>query len=357
MTITAEAILNPQFQANLDAALTDYFSLHTERAAVFDSSYQRLWDALSSVSKGGKRIRPHLVNEAYTALGGTDIVSSVGVGVAFELLHTAFVVHDDIIDGDVVRRGNLNVTGQFLTLAEEEGLDYETALHWAESSALIGGDLLLTHAQRMIATLTCEASVRDAILDLYEEAVFITAAGEQADVSLSSQPQSALTLERVIQMEEHKTAAYSFGAPLQAGVVLAGADAGLSEVMGEYGRLLGTAFQLRDDYLGLFGEESLTGKSVLSDLREGKSTPIMIFARGTDAWPLIEELRSRTDIEGTVHKQILNALIDSGARTFLEDLEQEYSDRASEMLADPLVPALLADRLTVMSELLAGRRS
>ena len=84
-------------------------------------------------------------------------------------------------------------------------------------------------------------------------------------------------------MEEQKTSAYSFSLPLQAGALLAGADEGTVARLGEAGRMLGVAFQLVDDLIGVFGDPRRTGKSATSDLRTRKQTPLLVHA--TDAPP------------------------------------------------------------------------
>ncbi|MFC4222836.1 polyprenyl synthetase family protein [Lysinibacter cavernae] len=355
MTLLAEFETYTDFRRSFDEAMAEFFAQQHQRAASFDEGYRRLWLALESVSNGGKRIRPVLVNEAFRALGGTSLKTAVSVGLAFELMHTAFVIHDDIIDGDTVRRGQPNVVGQFLAHATAEGLDEVTARHWAESSALIGGDLLLTLAQRMLLAAQVDPAALRLLVDLFDEAVFVTAAGEQADVTYSWTSPADLTLDRVLSMTEHKTAVYSFGAPLMAGAVAAGAAESTVHALGEYGRLLGIAFQLRDDYLGVFGDSTMTGKSVVSDLREGKATPLVVFARTTEAWPRLKSIHGSADLS---HEQIADALVlldECGARAFLEGLIAEYTERAEALSSDPRLPSELGQRLRAVMRTLAAR--
>ncbi|GAA3588935.1 polyprenyl synthetase family protein [Klugiella xanthotipulae] len=352
---SAELDSSVAYREALDRELNRFFREQCARARDYDESYVRLWDALRAVSHGGKRIRSRLVHETYAALGGRNVGHATAVGLAFELLHTAFVIHDDIIDGDVLRRGQLNVTGQFLSHAQRDGLDYATARHWAESSALIGGDLMLTHAQRYLAVASIPEPVRRQLLDLFEYALYVTAAGEQADVSYSVRSPEELTLDNVITMATHKTAVYSFGAPLRAGVLLAGGSADLAALVGDFGLMLGTAYQLRDDFLGLYGDSAVTGKSVLSDLRGGKNTPLMIFARGTDAWPLVEEMRHREDVDSSELAAVRTALDECGARAFLERLEAEHVERADLLTLGEDMPAALGELLRSTMRSLAAR--
>ena len=93
------------------------------RAGEFGAHYAALWESLEQQSSGGKRIRPRLVNAAYTGLGGTDRALARRVAVAFELLHTAFLIHDDVIDRDTVRRGAPNIAARFAGRARAHGAD------------------------------------------------------------------------------------------------------------------------------------------------------------------------------------------------------------------------------------------
>ena len=106
-----------------DALLETFFAEGTERSAAVGPEYRDLWTSLDAAAQGGKRFRPALVAAAYRAFGGTDPVLVGRVGAAVELLHTAFVVHDDVIDGDITRRGRLNVSGSFSRRASDAGLD------------------------------------------------------------------------------------------------------------------------------------------------------------------------------------------------------------------------------------------
>ena len=90
-----------------------FFSLAKKRAAALGAEYEQLWVELEANTVGGKRFRPRMVFAAYEALGGTDLEAAACVGAAFELLHTALIVHDDVIDRDFVRRGAPNLAGSY----------------------------------------------------------------------------------------------------------------------------------------------------------------------------------------------------------------------------------------------------
>ena len=184
------------------------------------------------------------------------------VGAAVELLHTAFVIHDDVIDDDHVRRGRPNVSGTFRARAGATGADARTTA--------AGYGLHRRHPGRRprprgraSAPSHCAAPRADVVrrlLDLFDAALHTTAAGELADVRLTLDLAPA-TLAESLAMEAQKTSAYSFALPLQAGAVLAGADEATTGRLGEVGRAMGMAFQLVDDLIGVFGDPARSGKS------------------------------------------------------------------------------------------------
>ena len=211
------------------------------RAAGNGPEHARLWEALVAATEGGKRFRPALVTAVHDALGGTRPAAAAEVGAAVELLHTAFVVHDDVIDGDEVRRGRLNVNGTFRGSALAAGAAPDDAAALGRTAGILAGDLALAAAVRAVATCGAPGRLVSRLLDLFDAALHTTAAGELADVRLSLRVGTA-SLPAILAMEEQKTSAYSFALPMQAGALLAGADESTTRRLGEAGRALGVGF-------------------------------------------------------------------------------------------------------------------
>ncbi|GAA2022091.1 polyprenyl synthetase family protein [Agromyces tropicus] len=272
--------------AAIDGELRTFFADARDRAGAYGTHYEALWESIELQSSGGKRIRPRLVWSAYRGFGGTERPLATRVALAFELLHTAFLIHDDLIDRDTVRRGAPNVAGRFAARAVAHGGDAETGEVWAATAAVLAGDLALSRAHRELAMLPIGRTRREALLDILDRAVFVSAAGELADV-VGSLHGSTPALDGVLATLEQKTAVYSFEAPLAAGAVLAGAPGPAVDALCRFGRLVGVAFQITDDVLGVFGDPLVTGKSASADLREGKRTALIAHAATTAAWPSI----------------------------------------------------------------------
>jgi geranylgeranyl diphosphate synthase type II len=345
MTMTVSRPDSSNVVDAVTARIEDFFEQKQRLAIPYGRRYAELWGASRRASEGGKRLRPALVINAYRAFGGDRDDDAVVVATAFELLHTAFILHDDVIDGDTVRRGLPNLVGAFASQASDEGASAADAQGWGEASAILAGDLLIHSAQALVARLSIAEAQRCALLDLLEDCMFVTAAGELADVAFGTAVDMPV-LSEVLLMAQWKTARYSFQAPLQAGAILAGASEETLRVLGEYGKHVGTAFQLRDDILGVFGEESVTGKSASSDLRGAKITPLMCYALLKSDTDELQDILQRDALTAQDAARARRLVEDSGARTFIERLIDDHTLTAVGMLDDGAIPGVLRNQLS-----------
>ncbi|MDX6367659.1 MAG: geranylgeranyl diphosphate synthase, type [Nocardioidaceae bacterium] len=330
-----------------DEALHDILADGARTAASLGFGYRRLWATLVDAT-GGKRFRPALFTTTYRAWGGTDDRAAATVAAAIELLHTAFVVHDDVIDGEDTRRGRPNVSGSHVDQARGIGVDELRATGYGAAAGILAGDLALAAALRAVATCPAPRATVLHLLDLFDAALHTSAAGELADVRLSLGVDSA-ALSETLTVEERKTGVYSFSLPLQAGAVLAGASADAVESAGQVGRCLGIAYQLVDDVDGVFGDPAITGKSTLSDLRSGKQTPLIAHARTTSSWPVIAPYVGRADLTDTEASRVRDLLTGCGSRRFVEDLVDEYLGAAEALCEESGMPPALASWIHSMA--------
>ena len=318
--------------------------------------YQDLWRAVRSTTRGGKRLRPRLLLAAFLHLGGTRLEPAIELAVAVELLHTALLVHDDVIDGDVERRGAPNVVGSFALAGRSEGLSEQAARRWGEHAALLAGDLLLTSALRITARLDLDHVRRTALVELVDESVFRAAAGELADVAYAAglATPSASDIRRLM---ADKTAHYSLELPLRAAAVIGGSPDWMGDRLGAIGHRLGLVFQMRDDLLGVFGSAAETGKSDWNDLREGKQTLLVAYARGTAQWAEVAHLFGREDLDEAGADVLRTALETSGARDRLEREIHKERDTALALIDGAGLPEALAGLLADEARRAAERRS
>lgn len=261
-----------QIRADVDTYLTKFYEAEIARAEAVSPDYARLWRVLlDTYVAGGKRLRPYMLLLAHGACGGDPQQDTMPVAAALELLHCSLLIHDDIIDRDIVRHGKPNVAGQYRTIyGDSHGAAKRD--HLADSAAILGGDLLLAAAHRLIAESKLDADKKLEALRFLSDAVFNVAGGELLDAESVIQH---MTDVNSLAIAKHKTAHYSFVTPLVMGASLAGANLTVRTGLTDYGTALGIAFQLADDLLGLFGDEEETGKPATGDLREGRRTYLL----------------------------------------------------------------------------------
>jgi geranylgeranyl diphosphate synthase type II len=341
-------------QAQVDGVLDRFFSLAKNRAAAFGPEYVELWQELETSATGGKRFRPRMVFSAYQALGGTDLEAAAYIGAAFELLHTALIVHDDVIDHDFIRRGIPNISGGYRDRALARGASERAAEHRGVSAAVIAGDLALFNAYRLIDRSGVGDVMRSRLVEVMDDALFASAAGELIDVDFSHLTDMP-RVDDILTMERLKTAVYSFECPLQAGAILAGASEEIVGTLADFGREIGVAYQIVDDLLGVFGQAEETGKTTIGDLREGKRTVLISYLTSTREWAEIEPFIGKTDLTEGEAERVREMLVSSGARAFAEGLARYYGNRALSRLAEPHIPLELRRELHPIADAVLGR--
>lgn len=335
-----------------DEALRRLLDAGQVRAAAIGPDHADLWAALSLATEGGKRFRPLLVTSTHDVLGGCWSSAAVEVGAAVELMHTAFVIHDDVIDDDHTRRGRPNVSGTFRAQALVAGASASHADAYGRTAAILAGDLALTTTVRAVATCGAPVEMVHRLLDLFDAALHTTSAGELADVRLTLDL-APTSLTESLAMEANKTGAYSFALPLQAGAVLAGADHATVVRLGEAGQVMGVAFQLFDDLIGVFGDSTRSGKSSTSDLRTRKQTPLLVHARSTPEWEQIRLLLGR-DLDDETLAKVRRLLTTSGSRRFVEELAEEHATAARAVFTQLGISIDFLDAMTAPQSMLVG---
>ncbi|MBL0887092.1 polyprenyl synthetase family protein [Myceligenerans indicum] len=337
----------------VDVVLREFFRDRIGRADPLAEHYALLWRRLERSSTGGKRLRPRLLLDAHRAFGDPHPDDAAVAAAAFELLHTALLLHDDVIDRDVSRRGRPNLPAEFAADATGAGRSPGAAASWGDASGILGGDLLLSATYSLVARV--RPAVRADLAELVDEHLFRAAAGEHDDVAFGLGITSA-TSENVMRMMAHKTAGYSFTAPLQAGAMLAGAGERAAAELERVGTALGVLYQVRDDLLGVFGDVR-TGKSTSGDLRQGKRTLLVAFAEGHPRWLAVRHLWGDPQLDAAGARALREALVASGARDAMTGLLDAQRQQAVETIGGSTLPAALRHELTGLAGTLAERAS
>jgi len=256
----------------VDRRLDDLLGEEQRRWSAFDPLLDEPLERLRRFAlDGGKRLRPAFCRLGHTAAGGGPESEQlvVDAGAALELLHVFALVHDDVMDGSELRRGEPTVHEHFGRLHRMSGWAGE-ARRFGEGVAVLVGDLALVQADRLLA----EADRR--AWGVYNELRVELVMGQFLDVVVAANRSAdPATSEKISQF---KSAKYTVERPLHLGAAIAGRLDELAPALTAYGMPLGEAFQLRDDVLGAFGDEAVLGKPVGDDFREGKPTRLVVHA-------------------------------------------------------------------------------
>jgi len=300
-------------------------------------------DAIYSyLRRRGKALRPLALLLSCGAVGG-DESQALPAAAAIEVFHTWTLVHDDIIDRDDLRRGQPTVHAQFAAHARERyGLDADQAAHYGRAVAILAGDSQQSWAFALLGDLVNRGVRAELVVELVRRmATSLTPQlleGEMLDVQFALTPDNSVGEQQVLDMLTKKTGALlEYAAWCGATIGLAGRPdpEDLAGRLGRFAALCGTAFQLRDDILGLTGDESKLGKPVGSDIREGKRTLIvhMALANGSkrDKARIIGALGNPAATTGDLD-DALAAIKDSGALGKVEELANSLISQADALL-------------------------
>lgn len=293
--------LRDEVDRRLASYLEDALSRVTDLHAALGPAADEL---RTFVTGGGKRLRPLFLLTGYVA-GGGDPDDVMGPALALELLHTCALLHDDVIDAAPLRRGRPTTHEVFASHHRDHGYRGDPAA-FGEAVAILLGDLAFVQADEAFLSCTLEAGrVLEGMrvfTTLREEVM----AGQYLDVLAAHQDQESSAL--ALEVASLKSGRYTIARPLQLGAILAG-DRATADALYALGLPMGTAFQLQDDLLGVFGAPDTTGKSVASDLAEGKRTL------------LVTETLARLDGDGRERflERLGSSDLDAGDVDFLRD--------------------------------------
>ncbi|MEK9156365.1 MAG: polyprenyl synthetase family protein [Patescibacteria group bacterium] len=315
------------YKKELDVELAKYLEQKRGEAAKISPHAKELIDHITDLTlRGGKRIRAALLFYSYLAHGGKNRPEAIRASCAMEMAETYLLIHDDIMDNGLLRRGGLTVNEIYRQIGESKFHDKINTRNFGNSIAMLGGNIA--------AALSCEVitqtkfhpeNIRRALCELSR--VYVAEQyGQMLD--MLSEIRDDIKVADVLLVHQFKTAPYTFEGPVKIGALLAGAKDKYVERLSDYALPLGVAFQIQDDILGMFGSEEKLGKSVTSDLKEGKKTTLILeaLARATPAQREIIEINLGNN------RTTINAL-----KQVREIIEKTGSLEKSKKMAEKLV--------------------
>ncbi len=269
---TAESFLGRlgEYQVELTGALNDWLAEREDRTRAEAADSEELTGRLSEfVRRGGKRVRPALVHNAYIGCGGGVRSQVLPVEMSLELFHTYLLIHDDIMDRAETRRGAPAAHLIFRDEHRARGWAGDPE-HGGEATAILLGDLAHSYAIELFLSIDPRPDTWSEVAACFSTMCQEVVVGQYLE--MTAPYRSGLSEQELLQVLRMKSGRYSVERPIQLGALLAGADEKTLEDLSRFGLAVGEAFQLKDDLLGVFGDLGTVGKPVGSDLVEGKFT-------------------------------------------------------------------------------------
>jgi geranylgeranyl diphosphate synthase type I len=265
-----------QIRKNIDKSLASFletvkkdYKLHLVSPLLFESIRE-------FTMREGKRIRPLLLILSYKAYAPVSKKISrklYNASTCMEFLHNFMLIHDDIIDRSNLRRGKLTMHKVLAHTVKSPNPD-----KLGIDLSIIAGDIVYALAIDAFLSIDAPADRKERALKYFIQTAAFTAMGEFIDTVSGVKPVEDVDEKEVFLNYTLKTARYTFDCPMVTGAILAGASLREIKKISRFGILIGQAFQIQDDIIGIFETEANIGKSILSDLEEGKKTILVAHA-------------------------------------------------------------------------------
>ena len=315
-----------ELRERINQKLEDYFEFKLD-----ECNNEIIYDIIVKLRQftmnGGKRIRPILMIMGYKLFAGID-EKIINASISIEMAQSFLLIHDDIMDQSDMRRGKPS-----FHKAVENSLNREGMARIAENIAISGGDLIDTFSHE--ALLRSGFSIENLIDADFEFSKIIEDTGKGQILDIYSALEEVYSEERLLKLHFLKTARYTIQGPLLMGALLSGNKKYLDQIR-EFGKNAGIAFQLYDDLLGLFGEQEKTGKSIKSDVNEGKKTLLMIKAyenSDEQTRKFIDQCLNNGDINDSDFEKLRRIVQDTGSLEYTKKKIDEYNNLARSSLS------------------------
>ncbi|UCC94607.1 MAG: polyprenyl synthetase family protein [Candidatus Omnitrophota bacterium] len=226
------------------------------------------------ILRPGKRLRPTLFVIGYKAFSKKNPAGLYTSALAIELLHDFMLVHDDIIDKSDTRRGQPSMH----KMLDKHLARFHNIKFNGQDLSIALGDVMYAMAIDAFLSIEEDFVRKEKALRKFIQAAIVTGAGEFLELLDGTRKIDKISKQDIYKIYDYKTAYYTFACPLSTGAILAGSCQKEIDKLFGYGIYLGRAFQIKDDILGIFGDESKIGKSTLTDLQEAKKTLLIWYA-------------------------------------------------------------------------------
>ena len=302
----------------------------------FSKTPKSLYDPIKYILDiGGKRIRPYLVLMS-TSTFGKDPILSLNAALSVECFHNFTLMHDDIMDSAALRRGNETVH-----------------LKWDTNQSILSGDALLIYSYKLLEDYS--PNIFKKLNNVLNTTALQVCEGQQFDMDFEKDPN--VTFDSYINMIKLKTAVL-VGASLQMGAIIAEANQNDLIKIYDFGVNLGIAFQLQDDYLDTFGEQSLVGKSIGGDIIENKKTALYHLSLANANNEQSKTLKSLYNGNNSIEKVFKVTQIFKDTKADLDNLKlvEHFTNLALNSLNELSISSVKKEELIDFSHSLLNRQ-
>ncbi len=304
----------------------------------FNRKMSSNWDSLTSTvvetirdftMRGGKRLRPMLMVLGHN-LFAKENEKIFAASISMELTQTYLLIHDDIMDQSELRRG---MPSFHIDIKNRLNLNHADAQRLSENLAIVAGDLADSYSHQALfdAGFGSDETLRASV----ELSKIIETTGYGQLLDVYSSIHDSFVQNDLMRLHLWKTAKYTIEGPLLLGAILSGTGKDYS-YLSHYGFLLGVAFQLHDDILGLFGVEKQTGKSIKGDVNEGKKTLLMIKAMeksGKKDREFIKKCLSSGNVSDNDFRKLQDLVVSTGSLDYSKEIMGKLVSKSKEYIS------------------------
>lgn len=269
---------------------------------------------------GGKYIRGTLVKLGYDLYNPPN-PSIIKIAAAFEILHTSLLIHDDIIDKSLIRRGKPTIHSMFKNN------------HYGISQAMCLADIGFFLATKVINESNFKPEIKNKIQSHLSQIVLETILGQMLDIKSSYE--KTKNEKDVATIQKLKTAYYTISGPLSIGAMMGTAAQKQLDKIKTFGEYLGVAYQIQDDILGVFGDEKTIGKSATSDIKENKNTLLITHALKKASVKQKQFLKKYYGAKNLTIKQlneIKSIFVETGSMKYSQTKAKKYTLEAKNII-------------------------
>ena len=342
----------------VDHALTEYLDMVISQVSRLGAWHIEYYENIKEyMTRGGKRLRPLLVTMGYKSIDeNIEVKHLYRAACSMEILHNGSLLHDDLIDHDETRRGGKTFHAIYRDKLMKTGTE-ERSQDYGMSMAILGGDALINMGGAIISASELEPQIAVKCLEIYQTAFRCLVNGVLLEMEMVNIP--VTTPEVYLEMVNLKTAIL-FEKSLVMGAIMAKATESQIDALSTFGTKVGQAFQMQDDILGSFGDESVTGKSADGDIHEGKKTMLLIQAQllgNPEQKKELDRLVGKSDVTKAEVETVRDLFRETGALAVTKELMETLLHKGQAALekSNPPLNQQHKEFLLALSEFLTKR--